>query len=171
MKSTYNKLKQDLTYYQSRIDQISDEEFDKTPAEGEWSYAELYAHITSSGYMSLKAAEKCIAKETTESNQKKGFGAIWLLNTGIFPKGRKVPQSIAKSIQKLSKEDAKIKTQKTIDQMEKVFQLLPDAPSNWQFEHPRLGLLNAKDWFRFVQVHTRHHIKQMHKIEALLKKA
>jgi hypothetical protein len=93
------------------------------------------------------------------------------LNTGIFPKGRKVPQSIAKSIQKLSKEDAKIKTQKTIDQMEKVFQLLPDAPSNWQFEHPRLGLLNAKDWFRFVQVHTRHHIKQMHKIEALLKKA
>ena len=56
---------------------------------------------------------------------------------------------------------------------ENLSKLLPEittASSSQKAKHPRMGLFNAKQWLRFIEIHTRHHEKQLYRIEAALKK-
>jgi len=42
------------------------------------------------------------------------------------------------------------------------------ASPNQKAKHPRLGLLHARQWLRFVEIHTKHHQKQLIRIQKAL---
>ncbi len=157
-----------LNVYRKRLDTIPDEQFDVTPMGGGWSYAEVYSHILQADLGSSIAMERCI--NGTCNPTTKGMN---LLGKLVFffrrfpPVKIKVPEKTAAKmpVNKISKEEAKnllVKCRKRIDE---IFPLIADAPSINRYKHPRLGNLNTAQWLKFILIHTKHHIKQLDRIE------
>ena len=157
-----------LDDYRARLDTIPDELFTETPPGGGWSYAEVYAHIMKATLSSSIALERCSHGNCEPT--KKGLNLIGrlMMFTGSFPPVRvKVPEAAAAKMsgEKLSKEDAKnllIKCRKRIDD---TMPLIKASSSNFRSKHPRLGMLTAGQWFKFIRIHLYHHLKQLKRIE------
>ncbi|NCD70425.1 DinB family protein [Mucilaginibacter agri] len=153
-----------LDQYRHRLDEIPDNQFDLTPPNGGWSYAEVYAHILQADFGSLIAAEKCARK--TGMLTSKGtniFGKIVLL-TGIFPRV-KAPDKMAAVVKKIDKEEARNLIIRVRNRLETLMPLLQNAPPNYKIKHPRMGMLDAGQWLKFVRIHTEHHLKQLDRIK------
>src|ERR1700744_2960553 len=99
-----------LDEYRAWLDKIPDGQFDQTPADGGWSYAEVYSHIMKATLGASISLERC-----THSNcqpTKKGLNLVgrYMMLTGRFPPvNTKVPDAVAAkvTVEKISKEDAK----------------------------------------------------------------
>ena len=157
--------------YSSLLEKLSEEEFQLSPAEGVWSYAEVYSHIFKANLASLVAAEQCI----NGTAEKSSAGTHWMVRLilffGRFPPGKyKVPASIAGLTTKMSKEEARNLIVKFKGRLADISPRISKATSYHKVKHPRLGLFNAFQWVRFIQIHTAHHEKQLDRIAAMIKK-
>jgi hypothetical protein len=155
-----------LLVYRQKLDEIPDEVFNTTPPGGGWSYAEVYSHIMQASIGSLVAVQKCSNGTGKTDTRRTGWLARLVLFAGIFPGVRfKAPASIANMVANISKEDARnliIKVKKRLDEV------VPDvaaAPQFCKIKHPRFGMLNAKQWLRFIGIHLEHHIRQLRRID------
>lgn len=157
-----------LDDYRAKLDTISDELFTKNPEDGGWSYAEVYSHILKATLGSSIALERC-----THSNcepTKKGLTLLgrYMMLMGSFPPVRvKMSEALAAKMpaEKISKEDARnliVKCRKRIDD---TAPLIKDSSPNFRSKHPRLGMLTAGQWFKFIRIHLYHHLKQLGRIE------
>jgi hypothetical protein len=57
-------------------------------------------------------------------------------------------------VTKISREDALNLIAKFKIRLGEIKSKIPKASPYQKSKHPRLGLLNAKEWFRFIEVHT-----------------
>ncbi|MCR8558571.1 DinB family protein [Mucilaginibacter sp. BJC16-A38] len=157
-----------LDEYRAKLDTIPDALFTETPPGGGWSYAEVYSHILKATLGSSIALERCTHNNCEAT--KKGLNLIgrYLMLTGRFPPVRiKVPEGTEAKMpaEKISKEDAKnllVKCRKRIDDTSP---LLKNSLPTSRIKHPRLGMLNAGQWYKFIRVHLLHHLKQLGRIE------
>jgi hypothetical protein len=72
---------------------------------------------------------------------------------------------------KLEIEDAKNLIIKTRKKITDITDLIKNAPDNARWLHPRLGMLNAGQWLKFIRVHLQHHLKQMERIKSSFAKS
>jgi len=157
-----------LDEYRNRLDTISDEQFTETPPGGGWSYAEVYSHILQANLGSSVAMERCINGTCNPTRSGLNLlGRIVLLFRRFPPVKIKVPEKTASKMpaQKISKEEAKnliVKCRKRIDE---IAEMVKNADPVNRHKHPRLGNLNAKEWLKFILIHTNHHIKQLDRIK------
>jgi hypothetical protein len=160
-----------LDTYRAKLDEIPDELFTVTPPGGGWSYAEVYSHILKATLGSSIALEKCANNKTpVDSGGPTFFGRLMML-TGQFPPIRvKVPKSVSDklTVDKISKEDAKNLLIKCRKRIETVAPLIENSLLNSRAQHPRLGMFNAKQWFKFIRIHAFHHLKQLQRIKKSL---
>ncbi|MCY1505545.1 DinB superfamily protein [compost metagenome] len=154
-----------ISRYASRLDQISDAEFNRTPGKGGWSYSEVYSHIFDSTLLSLMAISNCIKGEGRIEPTAPAVKAI--LFFGMLPPGKryKVPKRLADRVKKISRTEAAQLIENTLLQFEKVKAGIPLASTKIKVAHPRLGYLNAAQWLRFIEIHFNHHLKQLKRIE------
>ena len=157
-----------LDTYRKRLDTIPDELFTKTPPGDGWSYAEVYSHIMAADLSSTIALEKCTLSSCKPTNKGRSVIGMFVLSFGRFPPVPvKVPKEVAAKtpVNKITKEEARnllIKCRKRIDD---VFPSIHDSPKNTRYKHPRMGMLNARQWFKFILIHSKHHLKQLDRIE------
>lgn len=165
----YRSLLRSVDSYSRLLEQLSEAEFQRSPAEGTWSYAEVYSHIFQSNLLSVIAAEKCI-NGTAESNTKPtNWKVMLILFFGRLPPGKfKVPQRMATMVTKITKEEAVKLIVKLQSRLQQLTPSINKSSSSQKAMHPRLGLLNARQWFRFIQIHTLHHQKQLERISKML---
>lgn len=160
--------------YRSRLDTIPDDLFIVTPPGGGWSYAEVYSHILQANLGSSIALEKCTLSNCKPTSKGRTVLGFLVLSFGRFPPVRvKVPQAVAATmtVKKISKEEAKnllIKCRKRIDD---TVPLTKNSSPKFRYKHPRLGMLNAKQWLKFMRIHVLHHLKQLRRIKNKFKKA
>jgi len=156
-----------LDNYRSQLDSIPDEQFDETPPSGGWSYAEVYSHIMQATMAASIALERCTHGTNKPVKGKLNFWGYYVLLTCKFPPLKlKVPRSVEAKMPttKISKEEAKnwvIKCRKRLDEMTT---LIETTPTERRSQHPRLGTLNAEQWFKFIRIHLQHHVKQLGRI-------
>lgn len=153
-----------LDTYRKWIDEINEDAWAQSPAENDWSYAEVYDHIMKSTLGSAIALERCSNSNTPRSKKGLNFWGYYTLYLGIFPPFKtKVPEALAAKMapKKISQEDARNLIIKARRKVEEVAKLADDAPKNARWEHPRLGMLNAKEWLKFILIHLKHHVKQL----------
>ncbi len=155
-----------LDEYRRRLTDIPDELFDRTPPSGGWSYAELYSHIMQASLGSSIASEKCCRNTNGVTKKGLNWNGLMFFLFGKFPKSTTPPPAaIADLAKKISKEDARnliIKLRKRIDE---TTPLLSRANDNSKISHPLLGMLNARQWFKFTRIHLQHHLKQLDRIK------
>jgi hypothetical protein len=158
-----------LDTYRRLMDSYTEERFIETPPMGGWSYAEVYDHILKASLGSAIAAERCTNKTCQATKKGPNFWGRYLLLTGIFPPGKiKMPESVAAKMapKKLDKEETKNLIIRTRKKITEIAELVKDAPTDTRWQHPRLGMLNAAQWFKFIRVHLQHHLKQLERIKS-----
>jgi hypothetical protein len=157
-----------LDVYRSRLDTRADEQFDVTPPGGGWSYAEVYSHIMQANLGSSIAAEKCTLSNCKPTTQGRSLIGFFVLTFMRFPPVRvKVPKAVAAATpaKKISKEEARNLLIKCRKRVNDIAPLVHDSPPHNRIKHPRLGMLNAGQWLKFILIHSKHHLKQLDRIE------
>jgi hypothetical protein len=169
--STSKNIEAVLDTYRSRLDIIADDQFNVTPPDGGWSYAQVYSHILQSNIGSSIAIEKCTLNSCGPTSKGLSLLGLLVLSFGRLPPVKvKVPPVIAAKIpvKNMSKEETRnmlIKCRKKIDE---VVPLIRDSSPHRRVKHQRLGMLNAEQWLKFILIHSKHHLKQLDRVEKKL---
>lgn len=167
---THANLRALIAQYQSFLARIPASDFQRTPPQGGWSYSEVYSHIFDANLLSLLALEKCVKGLAEENTHRSHWAVTLILFFGKFPPGKiKAPARIADLVKKISQEEALHLMSKVTQRLDDLVPAVAGATNTQKAKHPRLGLLHAKQWLRFIEVHTQHHWAQLKRIEKSLK--
>jgi len=156
-----------LDNYRAQLDTIPDEQFTETPPGGGWSYAEVYSHILQATLGSSIALERCVHNNCRPTTKGLTFLGRLMMFTGRFPPvSVKVPKAVDAKMPatKISKEDAKNLLIKCRKRMDETMPYIKGSTPNSRHKHPRLGMLDAKQWFKFIRIHAQHHLNQLRRI-------
>lgn len=149
-----------LKTYRTVLDGVSDFDFQSQVKVDHWSYGQVFSHIFGTSQMILLGLEDWENKSTAESTEPTWISRI-ILFLGVLPGRIKAPKTIEEMVQNISKDEAAIQLRNFTQTLDRVMLLLPTIPKDRKFKHPKLGMLNAKEWLRFIEIHTRHHEKQL----------
>ncbi len=169
----HKAIEQALATYSAKLETMTDEYFWESPADGGWCFAEVYSHILKATLGASISLEKCTNKNTEKSTKGTSFFGYYVMLVGKFPPIKvKVPTAIAEKMpaEKISREEAKKLIEKCHKRIHTVLPLLTDALPDIRYKHPRLGMLNAQQWFKFIRIHAEHHLAQLARIERKIKK-
>nr|WP_262918332.1 DinB family protein [Mucilaginibacter straminoryzae] len=162
-------MEQAFEAYRNRLDEIPDEEFEKAPAPGVWSAAEVYSHLLDATLRTFMGIDQCCMKtveHTTVKENWKGKLMMWL-GTLSFMRIN-APPEVAARVKKITKEEARNKLVKIRRRIEELATRLQSAPEDYRIKHPIMGMLSGKQWFKFCRMHAEHHLKQLDRISKAL---
>ena len=162
-------IQKSIAVYEKLLSEFSGELFTRTPAEGVWSYAEVYSHIFTSSIGCCKAIESCAKGTAIENDEPLPLSIRLVLFFKRLPPGRKykVPEKIAKDVRKITRNEAEELIRQCKEQLETIYPMIKSASPTQKIKHPRLGLFNASQWYSFILLHLLHHQKQLYRIRAM----
>ena len=139
-----------------------------------WSLSQMYEHICSSSkFFFLANTKRCLQKRNGQEGGFMNAKGEGLFKNGGFPSDLKVkvPEKVASVL--IGKEAIYYSSEiKEIIVSAIDFEsLLDEDEGSYKIEHPVFGLLNAEEWFKNLEMHSRHHLKQKEELEALAKNA
>jgi hypothetical protein len=155
--------------YKMKLSSYPDEIFQVIPPINGWSYSEVYSHIFDSSLLSLIALENCIKGKG--ENKPTHFVVKLILLLGSLPPAKKykVPKRLIERVKKISKTEALDFILEFEKALEQAYPGINGADKHCKNKHPRLGFLNVKQWLRFIEIHLKHHLKQLVRIEQSFK--
>jgi hypothetical protein len=161
----YKSIIKIVAAYKVKLAAIGEDDFKLTPPMGGWSYSEVYVHIFDSSLLSLMALSNAASGKGT--NEKTHLAVKLILFFGSLPPGKRyqVPNRLKDRVKKVSLTEAQQMVQAFELELENVYPLIKNANASIKVKHPRLGFLNAEQWLRFIEVHLKHHLKQIKRIE------
>ena len=162
IKASIHKI---IDAYKTKLFNYPDSIFQSTPPIAGWSYSEVYSHIFDASLLSIIAMEH--AANGKGENKPTHFIVKMILLLGALPPAKKykVPKRLADRVKKISKTEALDFILEFEKALEDNYPLIADAKPDCKTKHPRLGYLNAKQWLRFIEIHLKHHLKQLERIE------
>jgi len=173
-KQTLHKLEETAQYYLNQLDQLTMEQLTYKTEETDWSLGQMYIHLINSAlHMQLRNIELCRELKTNGSQpiiEGKSETGESIFALGSFPPDRiAVPPSPAYTPgQPTSKEQLVEGIQQVLKRMQEVEPTIAAIPAANLVAHPRLGGLNAIEWFALIEMHYRHHLLQNERLLGLL---
>lgn len=168
--SDKKKILKLLDFYEQYLKTVNEDNFLTSPAYGVWSFSEIYSHVLWVISSSLVAVEQSLNKTSSIKRNKSNWRVRLILFLGILPGSNlKAPEVAAVNVKKISKEEALNKIITIRKRLDTVCSEFKKFDPNYKVKHPRLGWLDARLWLRFIVVHTKHHIKQLSRLEQNLK--
>ncbi|MCM3133457.1 DinB family protein [Paenibacillus polysaccharolyticus] len=177
MKSTneiLNSFETTVERYVAELNLLNMDELLRKENEEEWSIGQMYMHLIQSAlFMQLRNIEHCLAKDehTVDVDAKKTELGSQVFDAEQFPPVQvKVPASPQYTPwQPESKEQLAQGLQQVVDRMRGVAVVLDEVttgvtPSR-KVLHPRLGALNAQEWFHLIEMHYKHHFLQLDRLK------
>lgn len=183
-KEALRRLEDTVSVYIQELDRYSLEQLLWKPATDEWSLGQMYMHlIQSAQFMQLRNVSLSLAPiddPAVPAEAKTKLGEE-LFATGSFPPDRvKVPASpqytpsqpeskeqLVEGLRDTVRRMAEIEpaVASAFDQTTQVGSDAEDCAIRQRVVHPRLGGLNALEWFCLVEMHYRHHMLQKKRLE------
>lgn len=167
---TVERFEELVNHYLEKLNQFSMEQLLSKPSEDEWSLGQMYLHLIQSAlYMQLRNIEQCrtmnAAQEGAGAKTEAGFAVY---EQGEFPAVRiQVPPSPQYTPQQPeSKEQLSLGLHHVLQRMREIEPSLHEIPADRTVAHPRLGGLNAQEWFALIEMHYRHHLHQLERLSA-----
>ena len=144
--------------------------FQAQPTTGGWSSSEVYCHIFDASSLSLMAINECIIGKG-KTTRPTVFLVRLILFVGVLPPGvkYKVPPKLALRIKKIDIAKAHEMISDFKLQLKQTKIKLKNADPRVKAKHPVLGYLNATHWLKFTEIHLKHHLKQLSRIENSLR--
>ncbi|MBN3522885.1 DinB family protein [Paenibacillus apiarius] len=157
-----------VEHYQKNLDRYTIEQLCYKSKDDEWSLGQMYNHlIRSTLFMQLGAIAKCAEEESTETAEGMSEHGQRIFQMGAFPPIKiKVPDSPQHTPpQPESKEQLAKGLNEVWEKTQSWATKLHEIPGTRKVMHPRLGYLNAPEWFQLTEMHLRHHLRQQETLE------
>lgn len=162
---TLKRFEEVTNHYLLELDGLSTEQLSNKPSENEWSLGQMYLHLINTAlYMQLRNAEQCMAlsSDSGVATGEKTEAGKAVFDLGGFPPVRiqVQPSPMYTPQQPESKDQLVQGLTAVLSRMKEMEPTIDQAPMHNTVAHPRLGALNAKEWFELVEMHYRHHLLQ-----------
>ncbi|WP_019422807.1 DinB family protein [Paenibacillus sp. OSY-SE] len=154
--------------YRNGLDPYTIEQLRYKANDDQWSLGQMYNHLIQSAmFMQIGAIAKCAEAESTDTAEGKSEDGQRIFQMGSFPPIKiKVPDSPQYTpSQPESKEQLAEGLEKVWEQAQSWAAKLHEIPGNRKVKHPKLGYLNALEWFQLIEMHLRHHLRQQATLE------
>ena len=159
-------------HYLNELPKYTLEQMTRKPSEDEWSLGQMYIHLVGSAlFMQLRNLELCREQESTSVSNERSEMVKAIFAAGSFPPERiRVPASPQYTPkQPESLEEMAQGLRAVIARMREIEPTLAAIPADRMVAHPRMGLLNAVEWFIIVEMHYRHHLLQKERLDSFLR--
>lgn len=172
-RESLSQLETTISYYLEQLQGVSEEQLTRQPAEEKWSIGQLYVHlIQATQFMSLRNIGLCQEGEPESIivGGTKSDAGVGVFQLGGFPdiKIHVPPSPQYTPKQPNNKEELAEGLHNIVERMKAIEPILAGIPEEHSASHPRLGELNAKEWYCLVEMHFRHHLKQLSSLQQFL---
>ncbi|UKS29198.1 DinB family protein [Paenibacillus sp. HWE-109] len=168
---TLKNLEEVTRVYEQELHDFNMAQLTQKPSEDEWSIGQVYVHLIQTAlYMQIRNIETCLAANEEKPNFEKTAAGSAVFELGSFPPTKiHVPPSPQYTpSQPVDKEQIVTGLQTVIAKMQVIQAQLDVNSSKYTAAHPRLGDLNAKEWFQLIEMHFRHHRLQVNRLKESL---
>ncbi len=169
---TLNDFLKVLSLWEKALEGYQAEHLKIKAEQGGWTLGQLYNHLIGSALnFHIKEMEKCLASEEGRNRTKnvKGFMSFNILH-GFPPVKISVPPSEEYTPAEEENPGELANGLKQVrGGMEQMAVLLKEKKKSGKTAHPALGYLNACEWFRLVEMHYRHHLRQKETFDEVIK--
>lgn len=173
MKNTLIVLKSfenSVERYLAELEQFDMEQLHRKTDEEEWSIGQMYMHLIQSAlFMHLPNIKQCLVHSEPSENSNKGKTELGesVFEQEQFPAIRvKVPASPQYTPKSPENKEQLIEgLHQVIAGMRDIEAVLRPSPSTDKVNHPRLGALDAQEWFLLIEMHYRHHFLQLDRLK------
>jgi len=171
MQRVLQKLEKTSGAWRAVLERHTDECFSKERASGEWTLGQACDHVTGASLAFLDGAEALTRGEGKEGRA--GLLPAFMIGVvGSLPPGRfKVPPNLPPEFAKFGTPEPMTKTEaiKRFEEVERRHRALlgpvAAASPKLRSKHPAAGWLNASQWYKLSEMHMRHHLRQLRRIE------
>ncbi len=153
------------------LNDYTDAQFAQKPDETQWSIGQVYYHlVVGTEKFHLRACKKCLENqgELTESGKTLAGKIVFLLGSFLPVKIHVPPSPEYTPQQPESRAEIRERLLKLIEMMRALASQIDHASSVQKWKHPRLGMLNAAEWYRLIEIHFRHHLRQKARLDKFL---
>ncbi|MBW7475150.1 DinB family protein [Paenibacillus oenotherae] len=159
-----------LTPYREGLDKYTLEQLQDKPDAEQWSLGQLYNHLIHAALsMQVRSIEACAAAEEEQPLGKTEAGEGIFQLGDIPPVKIKVPGSPEYTPHNpQSKEELEKGLAAVEENYRKWSGAIADINPNCKVEHFALGWMNAQEWYSFMPMHFRHHLRQKRELEERL---
>jgi hypothetical protein len=168
----YKSILANAKYWISELDYYGKNQFkEKIKGEG-WSIGQIYDHIVNGTYaFQLKKLNDCLIRENGSNTGVKTFlGKIIFWYGSFFPfKTKGLPASAYIPDQPENPEKFKDEFYKFLKVVQKAAKEAGEAKLDYKTSHPTLGMLNAMEWLKLIEMHQRHHVMQKKRLDRTLR--
>ncbi len=146
--------------------------FSRDPGDGTWALGRICDHVLEAARVFLDQSEALTRGTGTERGA--GMFAAIMLTIGSMPPGRfkvpDLPPALARlgAPQAMTKDEALQGFVALDARMQALAPAVAAAPKRLRSKHPVAGWFNAPGWMQLSEMHTRHHLRQLKRIQALL---
>ncbi len=157
------QIEQILDRYLLALGQIEEAHFVFKPQDATWSIAELYEHLCVSNSLFLQFLRDSINQNNGALNVHMNDRGVSLYAHGQFPNIRiKEPESLRElGLQTKSLETYPPRLQEFRKAVQEIKPQIDQDPGEYKVLHPVIGYLNALEWFKMIEMHMRHHLRQL----------
>ncbi len=171
-KEVLQKFEEVAEQYIRELEGLRLEQLTYKPSETVWSIGQMYMHLIQSAiYMQLRNLEACrTANNANIGGGEKNAQGVAVFSQGSFPPIKiQVPPSKEYTPQQPeSKEQLVNGIRQVIQQMREIEPTIASIPADSTTLHPAFGALNATEWFALVEMHYRHHLRQLAELKEIL---
>ncbi|WP_165775535.1 DinB family protein [Chryseomicrobium excrementi] len=152
-----------------RLRNYAEEAIHFKPSAEAWSICQVTDHCLVVAHEYLDAVEACATAESREDS-KTQFGAE-LFERGGFPpiKITLPPDMNQPPNNSLSREELEVELVNLNMRMNEVEKKVASIPSTNRVKHGGFGWLNASEWHSLVDMHFRHHERQLSELDLRMK--
>ncbi|ANY70663.1 hypothetical protein BBD42_09720 [Paenibacillus sp. BIHB 4019] len=163
--------------YERELELFTLEQLQQKPTEQEWSIGQVYVHLINSAlYMQLSSAEQCLSGESSASGSPSDSTSemkeMKERKNAIYAEGSLPPIRVHVDpfpgytpIQPGSKEELIQGMAEVLRRLKELEPAVAQAPEHRTVPHPGFGEMNAKEWFLLVEMHFRHHLRQLERLK------
>lgn len=172
MKTTeiYLKIEEVFADYSKSLEKYSPSQFDFKADEETWSLSQMYEHVcVTSKKFFLANTKRCLENRNGQEGGEKNSAGENVFKYGGFPPKMKfkMPAAVAEiPIFGQSVEHYKKEIDEILSSAKLFIEAVESDLGTYKTQHPALGMLNAKEWFHSLEMHSRHHLSQKVELEA-----
>lgn len=169
-KETLQRLQESTARYVEELSHFTMEELCRQPGPSEWSIGQVYVHLYQSAlYMQLANAEKCRTGSEVTTGEKTDIGREVFAKGELPPIRVQVPPSPGYTpSQPESKEQILEGLNAVVARMQEIEPKLHEISPEHKIAHPGFGPLDGREWFQLVDMHYRHHFRQLDRLKSEL---
>ena len=139
------------------------------PSPNSWSLGQLYMHLIEQTKYYIEQIRICVATSDNVMKEVSPGAKTMFLNNEFPDEIMEGPPSNFYTPQPENKEELMSSLMNLKDEINDIEILISKSPFKGKTKHPGLNYFSASEWFRFAEMHFRHHLRQKKRIDDFLK--